>query len=316
MHIQHVEQSIAMLLLELLHLLQVIRNPIGLSVLVILDGIVPILVRRLLPAAVRVRPGKQHASPAAGHRSDDERRGVHCLHRLRPLQIAAQHVGISRVVPVDVGVRPDPVFGLVIHVKQTHAARVRRAEAGHKMLHPLLREIRGHGHVGVVGIVVHRVSVQQNAVAAVGIAGVDGFLRAVFLHAEAAHASRANGPIHQGDGPQRYRAASQVPGVDLIEAGADGVIQKTPRVVARIVLDVGLPVVSGGIVAAPAYQRDAHQLHQTGVPPLVDAVYVGADRVNAGLRVDRQRRRGLRRGGEASKIAQNQSEERFHLPLL
>ena len=156
MHIQHVEQSIAMLLLELLHLLQVIRNPIGLSVLVILDGIVPILVRRLLPAAVRVRPGKQHASPAAGHRSDDERRGVHRLHRLRPGEVSGQHVIIGRVDLVDVGVSSDPIFRFVIHIPQAHAARIARPEAGHEMLHPLLRERGRHRVVSVVGIVVHR----------------------------------------------------------------------------------------------------------------------------------------------------------------
>jgi hypothetical protein len=71
--------------------------------------------------------------------------------------------------------------------------------------------------------------------------------------------------------------------VDLIEAGAAAVVLEAPRVIAGVVLDIGLPVVAGGVVAAPAGERNAHHLRQWVVAPRVDAVDIGTDRMDTAV---------------------------------
>ena len=272
----------------LAHLFQVIRNPGDAAVRVLVGGIVPVLKWRLAPAAIHIHPGEEHPRPAGGHRSGDQGGGVHGFHRRRPFDIARQHVVVAGRRRIDIRVVAVPPFRLVIHAPQTHAAGAGRAEGTHNVLDPLLGERRRDGNVGVIGIVGHLAAIGEDAIPAVRIVGIRRFLRAVFLHAEAAFAGGFGRPVHQRDGAETDGAGGQVGGVERVEAGADAVVFVAPQIVARVVLDAGLPVVAGGVVAAPAQHRNAHQAHQSLVAPLVDAVDERTDGMAVGVGVDGQ----------------------------
>ena len=210
MYVHIIQQPETIGLLELAHLLQVIRNPRDAAVRIPIGGIVPILIRRRVPAAIHIRPGKEHPRPAPGYRAGNQRGGVHGFHRLRPLDIARQHVVVSGRLRVNIDVVGIPPLRLVVHAPQAHAARVGRTVASHDLLHPLLGEGLCHGNVGVTGVIHHRVAVEEYAVSAVGIVGGRCFLRTIFLHAEAAFAGGLGRPVHQGDGSQADGAGGQV----------------------------------------------------------------------------------------------------------
>src|ERR1022692_2468259 len=68
-HVEVVQQPVTVRLLELAHLLEVIRNPRDAAVRFLVGGIVPVLKWRRAPAAIHIHPGKEHPRPAPGHRS-------------------------------------------------------------------------------------------------------------------------------------------------------------------------------------------------------------------------------------------------------
>ena len=84
-----------MLLLELVHLLQVILNPGHAAVRLLVGGVVPVLVGRLVPAALQIGTGIEVAGPSGGHRAGNQRAGVGRFYRLRPLQVARHHVVVG-----------------------------------------------------------------------------------------------------------------------------------------------------------------------------------------------------------------------------
>ena len=293
MNIQHVQQPPPARRFCGLHLLQVVRNPRDPAMRLLVTRIVPVLVRRRSPAAVHVHSGEQHAAPPARHRPCDERGFIHLLHRRRPGQIARQHVVIGSRLRVDIHVVRHPPFRLVIQAPQADAARRGRPVGAHGVPHPLARKLRRHRHIRVVRVIHDLLPVQQDAVAAIGIVRCHGLLFAVLRHAETTGPRRARSPVHQGNGAQAHRARTQVGLVKPIETGAYRVVLIHPRVVAGVVFDARLPVITGGVIAAPARQGDPHGPLQAAVCPRIDAVNPRVDGVPPGLHIHFELRYGL-----------------------
>ena len=104
MHVEVIHQTNPVRLLVLAHLLQVVWHPGDAAMLLLIGRIVPILIGRRAPAAIHIHPGEEHPRPASGHRSGNQRGGIHGLHRRRPFDIACQHVVVAGGLRVNIDV--------------------------------------------------------------------------------------------------------------------------------------------------------------------------------------------------------------------
>ena len=207
----------------------------------------------------------------------------------------------------DVAVGVPPAEGLVVQLVVGNPTLRGGAEGAHQVRDPLLLQAGGVGNVvgGDVGVGQLRAGGGQAIAAAVAVdgqVGVDGLLRAVDRHREAA--APCCGLVDPGDDRDRDEGVRGCVGLDhQVGRGARhrsglAVAADEVPVEARIAR-VDHPVVARGAVAAPAHVGDLDLLCESRIEAVVgDPVDLRTDGLATQRRVHREHwyRGGLRRG--------------------
>ena len=286
-----------------------------------IDGVAVVdVVRSRAPAAAPVLRRVEEPHPAAADGPGDLRVRIDALDGCRVADADTRQVVVAGVVRVHVAMHELPVVRLVVEVVERDAPATRAAVSLHQVLHPLAGELGADRDARVVRVGDDVGAVRADAVAAVRVERIGRLLRPVFRDTEPARVLALRGPAHHRHRPHRQRAGTAIALDGVVElrdvwiAGV-GVRVGQKVVVARGVVDVELPVVARGGVAAPAFERQAdhrRDLVERGrvlvhaVNERVDGVPVRAC-VDHQVRADGGRRRlerddgagGLRRVGLA-----------------
>ncbi len=234
---------------------------------------------------------------------------------LRRGNVALQHIGIRGGLMVHVHVHVVPPLRLVIEAPHLHAALVSGTVFVQDGLHPLRGEGGSDRLVHVVRIVDDLVAIGEHAQTAIGIVRIRLLLRAILRHAVAAaqrHVEQQGlarnqfrRPVEHRDSAKAERAGPQVLLVKQVECRVDAISHHVGGEVpvAVVVLYIELPVIAGGVIAAPAAHADAHGFGHSAVGPhvgsivvrgpLIDAVYQRADRMAADSGIHGECRCGL-----------------------
>ena len=220
------------------------------------------VVRPGVPAAAPVLRRIEEPHPAAADGPGDLRVRIDALDGGRVADAEARQVVVAGVIGVHVAMHELPVVRLVVEVVEGDAAVTRAAVSLHQVLHPLAGEVGADRDARVVRVGDDVRAVRADAVAAVRVERIGRLLRSVLRDAEPARMFPPGGPAHHRHRPHRQRAdaAIALDGVvelrDVRVAGV-GVRVGQKVVVVRGVVDVELPVVARGGVAAPALERQA-----------------------------------------------------------